>query len=276
MAVASDRDSILSLITNQQDGLRDLWQIVDRLGENFKQILQSISSDERLKILQIGYKKNGMTILHYAVYKSDAEMVEMLLDCVSEDDERYILLSAQARDSCTPIHIACVKDNSTVLPLLIRLLKEEKWYKILQITIGGVVTPLSLSALYGHTQAISTIASSLTAQHLHVLHLLRNIGTGPLQLAELCGEHAAASLLKDYKTKALIDVALQQTDRTGSICFLVFQFLLCTSTVSNSLVLVSLIIQRIICMESDHEEYAGKTDCWYIFSWTRGRVRSCF
>ena len=215
-----------------------------------------------------------MTILHYAIYNSALETVVMILECVSEDDERYILLSTQARDTCTPIHLACVKDNSTVLPLLIRLLKEETWYKLLQITIGGVVTPLSLSALYGHTQAIGTIASSLTAQHL--LHLLRNIGTGPLQLAELCGEHAAASLLQDYKTKALIDVALQQTERTGSICFLVSQFLLCTSTVSNSLVLVSLIIQRMICMESDHEEYARKTDCWYIFSWTRGRVRSCF
>ena len=56
MAEASDRDSVLSSITDPFD----LWRIVDRLGENFKQILQSISSDERLQILQIKDSETGM------------------------------------------------------------------------------------------------------------------------------------------------------------------------------------------------------------------------
>ena len=63
MAAASDRDSILSLLKNQQDGHLDLWRIVDRLDENFKQILQSISRDERLQILQIKDSRDGATIL---------------------------------------------------------------------------------------------------------------------------------------------------------------------------------------------------------------------
>ena len=216
MAAASDLDSILSLITNQRDGLPDFWQIVDRLGENFKQILQSISSHDRLQLLQIRDNKTGGTMLHYAVYNSDTETVEMLLRCLSEE-ERYILLSAQASYQVTPIHFACANDNSMVLPLLIRLLKEETWYKILQITCFRGATQLHLSALRGHTHAISTIADSLTAQQLiHLLRITDDYGRTALQLAEYSGKHAAAKLLQDYQTKALIDVALQQTDQAGS------------------------------------------------------------
>ena len=63
MDAASDIDSILSVITNQQDGLCDLLRIVDRLGENFKQILHSISSEERLQILRMKDSEFGVTIV---------------------------------------------------------------------------------------------------------------------------------------------------------------------------------------------------------------------
>ena len=216
MTSASDRDSLLGLITKQQDGLVDLCLIINRLGDNFRPILQSISSDNRLKILQIQDSESGWTILHYTVYNSDAETVEMILDCVSKE-ERYILLSAQARLTRTPIHHACLVDNSRVLGLLIRLLKEETWYELLQITDVIGFTPLHSTALSGQTQAISTIADSLTAQQLiHLLRITDNFGRTPLQRAESAGMHAAAKLLKDYRTKALIDIALQQADQTGS------------------------------------------------------------
>ena len=148
MTAASDRDSVLNLITKQKDGFHDLLRIVDRLGENFGQILQSICRDERLQILQI---KDSLTvtILHYAVYNSDVETVEMILECVSEE-ERYILLSAQDRNQFTPMHCACLNDNTRVLDVMIRLLKEETWYKLLQITDVWKTTPLCLSACYGH------------------------------------------------------------------------------------------------------------------------------
>ena len=216
MAAASDRDSVLSLFTKQKIGFRDLLRIVYLLGENFRQILQSASSDERLQILQLKDGETGATILHVAAANSDAETVEMILECVSEE-ERYILLSAQDRDNFTPIHYACHNHNSRVLDLMISILKEETWYKLLQITSVKGTTPLHASAYWGHTQAISTIANSLTAQQLiHLLKVTNDDGRTPLQLAECRGKHAAADLLQDYQTKALIDVALQQTDQTGS------------------------------------------------------------
>ena len=250
MAAASNIDSILSLITNQQDTL-DIWQIVHRLGENFEQILQSISSDERLKILQIKDIRTGGTILHYAVSKSDAETVEMILECVSEE-ERYILLSAQTRYKLTPIHCACLNNNSRVLGLMIRLLKEETWYKLLQITIGGGATPLHQSVLRGHTQAISTIADSLTAQQLIcLLGIADDYGRTPLQRAKNHGKHAPAELLQDYQTKALIDIALQEADQTGSN-FKHKTIFFCTFSVSNSLAgLIQFLI--ILFMGCDYE-----------------------
>ena len=216
MAAASDRDSVLSRITKQKNVRPDLCRIVVRFGENFKQILQSMGSDERLQILQTKHSGTGRTILHCAVANPGTETVEMILECVSEE-ERYLSLSAQDRDNFTPIHYACFNDDSRVLDLMIRLLKEEIWYKLLQITSALGSTPLHWSALRGHTQAISTIADSLTAQHLiQLLRITDDHGRTPLQLTEYYGKHAAAELLQDYQTKALIDVALQQADQTGS------------------------------------------------------------
>ena len=269
MAAVSNIDSILSLITNQQDTL-DIWQIVHRLGENFEQTLQSISSDERLQILQIKDIRTGGTILHYAVSKSDAETVEMILMCVSEE-ERYILLSAQTRYKFTPIHCACLNNNSKVLGLMIRLLKEETWYKLIQIAGVEGVTPLHMSALCGHTQAISTIADSLTAQHLiHLLRITDDQVSTPFQRAEYFGKHAAAELLQDYQTKALIDVALQQTDQTGRN----FKHKTIFSCV-QTLVLQPSVSLIILFMGSDYEEYAEKTD-WYICHIYGGGCRIVF
>ena len=216
MAAASDRDSVLSRITKQKNVRPALCRIIDRFGENYKQILQAMGSDERLQKLQIKHSWTGRTILHLAVSNPGAETVEMILECVSEE-ERYILLSVQDRDNFTPIHFACLNDNSRVLDLMIRLFKEETRYKLLQITSASGSTPLHWSALRGHTQAISTIADSLTAQHLHhLLGITDDYGKTPLRRAQYGGKLAAADLLQDYQTKALIDVALKQTDQTGS------------------------------------------------------------
>ena len=70
MAAGSDLDSVLSLITYQQGGLRKLLRIVDRLGENFKQILQSVSSDKRLQLLQIKHSDYGLSFLLYEMAMS--------------------------------------------------------------------------------------------------------------------------------------------------------------------------------------------------------------
>mgnify|MGYP001801212263 CR=1 FL=1 len=94
MAAEFCRDSILSFITKQQDGFVTYCRNVSQLGENFRQKLQSIGSDERLQILQIRDNVGFWTILHHAANNSDAETVEMILECVS-DEERYILLSAR-------------------------------------------------------------------------------------------------------------------------------------------------------------------------------------
>ena len=212
MAAASDRDSILSSITDPFD----LWRIVNCLGENLKQILQSISSDETLQMLHLKDSETCATILHIAVCEPDAKAVERLLECVSEE-ERYILLCAQDRNQFTPIHYPCFHDNNRVLGLMNRLLKEETLYKLLQITSASGSTPLHVSALRGNTQAITAIADSLTAlQLIHLLRITDDYGRTPLQWAEYYGKHAAAELLQNYQTKALIDVALQQADQTGS------------------------------------------------------------
>ena len=122
MAAASDRDSVLNRIAKQKN---DLCRIIDRFGENYKQILQSMGSDERLQKLQIKHDSwTGRTILHLAVSNPGAETVEMILECVSEE-ERYIILSVQDRDKFTPIHYGCFHDDSRVLGLMIRQLKEE-------------------------------------------------------------------------------------------------------------------------------------------------------
>ena len=85
MAAESVRDRLLSLITKQHNWLIHLYVIFKRLGETFRQILQSLSSDDRLQILHIKDSETGETLLHIAATQSDTETVEMILNCVSEE-----------------------------------------------------------------------------------------------------------------------------------------------------------------------------------------------
>ena len=78
MAAESVRDSILSLITNQQDGFLYLCAIVKLFGENFRQILQCASSDNRLKILQIKNSESGKTLLHLTAAQAGAYLTNNL------------------------------------------------------------------------------------------------------------------------------------------------------------------------------------------------------
>ena len=98
-------------------------------------------------------------------------------------------------------------------------------------------TPLHYSGHYsaccGQTQAISTIANSLTTQQLiHLLRITNADGRTPLQLAEFEGKHAAAKLLQDYQTNSLLDIALQQADQTGSNFIQFFSFVPSASQVA--------------------------------------------
>ena len=89
-------------------------------------------------------------------------------------------------------------------------------------------TPLHVSAENNKTQAIKAVADSLISERLvHMLKITDNDGNTPLQLAKYRGRQAAAELLQYYQTKALIDVAIQQTDATGTNIRLLHEYLSC-------------------------------------------------
>ena len=89
-------------------------------------------------------------------------------------------------------------------------------------------TPLHLSARIGHIKVIKTIANSITAEHLINLLRITDIdGYTPLQPFENYGKKEAAELLADHRTKALIHVALKQTEEAGMDIKHYYQYSIC-------------------------------------------------
>ena len=192
--------------------------------ETFRQILQSVSSDdERLQLLQKD-DSSDWTVLHMVVDCS-AGIVKVILESVSEE-MRYTLLSEETNDNkWTPIHIACMFGHSDVLEVMMRPITVAMRYKLLQLPDVAGYTPLHLSAPWGRTQCIRVIADSVSSQQLiHLLRITDSYGSTPLQVAAECNKQAAVELLQDYQTKALIDVALQQTEQSGIYLFNIADF----------------------------------------------------
>ena len=209
-----DPSERLRLIQIQGGGFNGLYNIAQRHLETYRQILQSVSSDdERLQLLQMK-NSNCWTVLHHAAVISATEIVQVILESVSEEI-CYTLLSME-NNKWTPIHVACMQRSSEVLEMMMRLITVEIRYKLLQLPAEFGYTPLHWSALWGHTQHIRVIADSVSSQQL--LHLLRitddKIRT-PLQLAAEDNDQAIVDLLREYQTKALIDVALRHADESG-------------------------------------------------------------
>ena len=129
-------------------------------------------------------------------------------------------------EESSPGHLACFRGNTRMLEVVMRLTTEDTWYKLLQIPDSHEgYTPLHMSAFSVQTQAIKPVADSLIPERLaYILKITDNNGYTPLQLAKYRGRQAAAELLQYYQTKALIDVALQQTDETGTNTRLSFQY----------------------------------------------------
>ena len=222
-------DDRLLFLEKQKCGVLGLFRIASNYSVAFRRILQSLRSAERMQLLKMKDSINRMSILQWAAVQSmdrGSEMLEVIFKSVSEE-ERYNLL--QRDKELTLIHSACFHGDTRMLEVMIRLTKEEAWYKLLQIPdVHLRQTPLHWSASNNQTQAIKTIADSVTTLRMvYLLKVTENDGYTPLQLAKYGGKQAAAKLLQDYQTKALIDVAIQQTDATGTNIRLLYEYLSC-------------------------------------------------
>ena len=73
------------------------------------------------------------------------------------------------------------------------------------------------AAEYNATQAIQIIADFLNSHHLIPLLTIKAWrGHTPVQAAARWGHQEGVKILHDYRSTALIDIALQQTDYTGA------------------------------------------------------------
>ena len=210
-----DPNERLRFIQVQAGGADGLCSIAIHHPETYRQILQSVSSDdERLQLLQ-RKDSNGWTGLHSAATNSATETVQVILESVSEE-MCYTLLSLVEDYKWTPIHVPSMRRNAEMLEMMMRQITVEMRYKLLQLADGLGYTPLHMSASRGHTQCITIIADSVSSQQLvHLLRITDEWGATPLQLAAEHNNQAAVALLQEYQTKALIDVAVRHTDESG-------------------------------------------------------------
>ena len=225
MLQSVDPSERLRFIQIQAGGAFGLYDIAIYHLETYRQILQSVSSDdERLQLLEMKDSLGG-TILHAAAHNYATEIVQVILESVSEE-MRYTLLSMEGNRKRTPIHITRWRRDSELLETMMRLITEEMRYKLLQLLDVYGDTPLHLSALLDHTQCITVIADSVRSQQLiHLLRITDNARTTPLQLAAEYNNQAVVELLLRYQTKALIDVALQQREQSGNYSILLMSLM---------------------------------------------------
>ena len=216
MLQSVDPSERLRFIQIQAGGAVGLYHIARYHLDTYRQILQYVSSDdERLQLLQT---KDSLdrTVLHHAADYSDTEAVQVILESVSEE-MRCTLISMGDNNKQTPIHIAGWRRNSEALEMMMRLITVEMRYKLLQLPDEYGLTPLYCSAQYGRTECIRVIADSVSSQQLmNLLRITDYKRRTPLQLAEERNNQATVELLQDYQTKVLIDVALRQTEQSGS------------------------------------------------------------
>ena len=210
-----DPSERLRFIQIQASGFFGLFIIARYHLETFRQILQSVSSDdERFQLLQM-QDIGDWTVLHDAAAWSATETVQAILESVSEE-MRYTLLNMEDYAKSTPILIAYIQRSSELLKMMMRLITVEMKYKLLQLPDVYGLTPLHWSALLDRTQHIRLIADSVSSQQLiHLLRITDDEGRTPLQRAAELNQQAVVELLQDYQTKALIDVALQHADESG-------------------------------------------------------------
>ena len=122
-----DPSERLRFIQIQAGGAGGLFIIARYHLETFRQILQSVSSDdERLQLLQMK-DITLWTELHYAAFTSTTETVQVISESVSEE-MRYTLLSMEGKYKRTPIHTACWRRSSEVLEVMKRLIPVEMSY----------------------------------------------------------------------------------------------------------------------------------------------------
>ena len=207
----------LLFIKKQVGDSAGLFAVACKNVETFGLILQSLSSDDRLKLLQTK-EGSGTSTLHRVTILPDQVITEMILKSDNEKGRQVLLSIQEDMFKYTPIHLACYYKNTEVLAAMIRLTTEDTWYKLLQIPGYHGNTPLHTSSFLGNThEVLKSLANSVTAERLiHLLRTTNNDGDTPLQYAKQWREQAAAELLQDYLTKALINVALQQTEEAGA------------------------------------------------------------
>ena len=196
-----------------------MFPIVCQRRDSFKLFLGSLTGDERCQLLQMR-NRYGQTILHFAAAETDSETVGMILNSVSEV-ESYSLLSVRGNDKSTPIHYAYFHvnlGNNKILATMKSFTSKEAWYKLIQIPDNQEQTLLQVSLWHGHKVAAEIIVASVAANYfLHFLTTTDGTGRTRLQQAKDSGDQSVVALLQDYQTKALIDIALQQTNEAGMV-----------------------------------------------------------
>ena len=194
-------------------------ELVKQHHHILRMILQSLGSEDRMRLLHTKLRWDRPTLLHLiAVYEKTGETMKTVLELVSEDQPHHLLSSTQDNIRQTPLHWACWSGNSAVLEVMMRQVTPELTrYKLLQIPDSLGYTPLHYTAESNATEAIRIIADFVSSHHLiHLLTITDRLGLTPVQMAAVLRDNQEAEkLLQSLYTTAFIDLALQQTDETS-------------------------------------------------------------
>lgn len=186
----------------KQKQYNDLQQALEQpTGEKLIRLFRSLQKPEdRFELLKSCRYEFDMTILHKAVKRGNATMLNTLLDGLSEENQGA-LLSMQVvggnQAGRAPLHIAVKKRKVALVQRLLRGLSEPYRYQLLVQQAGLKYTPLHEALSFSdNKEIIAALFAGLGKQAIAQLLALRDIAQRtPLHMAIIKGNRATFEAL---------------------------------------------------------------------------------
>lgn len=189
-------NSVLDLQDNAED-LNALWIAVNEDKTYVVDVLlKSLSSGDRLKLLQqeVGYYSTS--IVGFAVVKKKNSLLRLLLNSAVEQTAE--ILQSKDHDGCTAIHNACKVGNHDALDLMLNQISEEQnLLKLLLVKDYFKYTPLHYACKYGHRDTVRELLRHLTPDQRCQVIAVKSKGSTALDLAAEEGHLDVIKIFQD-------------------------------------------------------------------------------
>ena len=223
--IARDHCETFRLIiesVSREERLRLLWMddcfrtLAVKHVETFRMLLQSVSSDEILQILQIK-DWSGQTVLYRAACMPVTEGIDMLKMIMQSirSDERLHLLQLEDDYGMTTLHHAACVSATNITEVILESVSEEERYVLLRTLDSCKYTPIQLACFHKPRSLDGTIRLITEETWYRALLVPDGRGYTPLHVSAYRGQTKVIKSVSNSLSAQHLSCLLRNTDRVG-------------------------------------------------------------